>query len=381
MPDAESARHGACGRLPKSASLAWSSRPPSALAASSCKQGLLFSAETRHRAFGIAPGTARRAVAGTSAAPLPVSQPEQLSPTSCASAPAQLAAQQRRRARPDRAQARPARRCPAVRARPTRPPRPSPSYDEAEMLKITPRQYEVLVLLMPRLPDRNDRQPHAEHLRGHGSRAFAHARSTKRLKVRNKGEAVYAALARGDAGAWWRATERVDAGQRHAAPSSRATAKRAPTKLQARRSEPPASALCPHDKTGRRCPWNPTRDRGVSHVRQHFPAHVFRVRLHARQSGWPAANATVDLDIHVGAARDPRPDDSSNYDTRQMMREVYGTILIQRPRRTPAANRKSASVPRPARMCCSVDAQHRWARPSLQQMAERIRTTISTGHR
>ncbi len=77
MPDADSAR-GVCGCLPKSASLAVI-EAAIRLAVSSV-QGLLFSAET-----GTTPSASRPALpvaqSLASAAPLPVSQPEQLSLT------------------------------------------------------------------------------------------------------------------------------------------------------------------------------------------------------------------------------------------------------------------------------------------------------------
>ncbi|AOY95155.1 helix-turn-helix transcriptional regulator [Cupriavidus sp. USMAA2-4] len=69
-----------------------------------------------------------------------------------------------------------------------------PSYDEAEMLKITPRQYEVLVLLARGYPIKTV----SRMLNISVATVKSHACTLyQRLKVRNKGEAVYAALQRG----------------------------------------------------------------------------------------------------------------------------------------------------------------------------------------
>lgn len=82
-------------------------------------------------------------------------------------------------------------------------PRPAPVdtgsaeatyYDEAEMLQITPRQYEVLVLLARGHPIKTV----SRMLNISVATVKSHACTLyQRLKVRNKGEAVYTALQRG----------------------------------------------------------------------------------------------------------------------------------------------------------------------------------------
>ncbi|MGO4325708.1 response regulator transcription factor [Cupriavidus sp. 2TAF22] len=68
------------------------------------------------------------------------------------------------------------------------------AYDEAEMLQITPRQYEVLVLLARGHPIKTV----SRMLNISVATVKSHACTLyQRLKVRNKGEAVYAALQRG----------------------------------------------------------------------------------------------------------------------------------------------------------------------------------------
>ncbi|CAG9177300.1 hypothetical protein LMG23992_03465 [Cupriavidus laharis] len=201
MPDADSAR-GVCGCLPKSASLAVIEA--AIRLAVSAVQGLLFSAET-----GTMPSASRPALPVTqslaSAAPLPAAaQPEQLSLATCASAPRSAV-----------------RSSVAVRdltglkpglplsgsARATEPTAEAePSYDEAEMLKITPRQYEVLVLLARGYPIKTV----SRMLNISVATVKSHACTLyQRLKVRNKGEAVYAALQRGATLEWVSGDERV----------------------------------------------------------------------------------------------------------------------------------------------------------------------------
>ncbi len=193
MPDADSAR-GVCGCLPKSASLAVIEA--AIRLAVSAVHGLLFSAET-----GTMPSASRPALPVTqslASAPLPAAaQPEQLSLATCASAPRSAV-----------------RSSVAVRdltglkpglplsgsARLAEPPAEAePSYDEAEMLKITPRQYEVLVLLARGYPIKTV----SRMLNISVATVKSHACTLyQRLKVRNKGEAVYAALQRGATLEW-----------------------------------------------------------------------------------------------------------------------------------------------------------------------------------
>ncbi len=85
------------------------------------------------------------------------------------------------------------------------PAEAEPSYDEAEMLKITPRQYEVLVLLA-----RGRIKTVSRMLNISVATVKSHACTLyQRLKVRNKGEAVYAALQRGATLEWVSGDERV----------------------------------------------------------------------------------------------------------------------------------------------------------------------------
>ncbi|WP_420997519.1 response regulator transcription factor [Cupriavidus sp. 30B13] len=73
------------------------------------------------------------------------------------------------------------------------------AYDEAEMLQITPRQYEVLVLLARGHPIKTV----SRMLNISVATVKSHACTLyQRLKVRNKGEAVYAALQRGASLEW-----------------------------------------------------------------------------------------------------------------------------------------------------------------------------------
>ncbi|WP_316157617.1 helix-turn-helix transcriptional regulator [Cupriavidus sp. BIC8F] len=74
-----------------------------------------------------------------------------------------------------------------------------PNYGEAVMLKITPRQYEVLVLLARGYPIKTI----SRMLNISVATVKSHACTLyQRLKVRNKGEAVYAALQRGATLEW-----------------------------------------------------------------------------------------------------------------------------------------------------------------------------------
>lgn len=80
------------------------------------------------------------------------------------------------------------------------------AYDEAEMLKITPRQYEVLVLLARGYPIKTV----SRMLNISVATVKSHACTLyQRLKVRNKGEAVYAALQRGATLDWVSGDDRV----------------------------------------------------------------------------------------------------------------------------------------------------------------------------
>lgn len=202
MPDAESAR-GVCGCLPKSASLAVIEA--AIRLAVSAVQGLLFSAET-----GTLPSASRPAMPVTqslaSATPLPAAAPpEQLSLATCASAPrstlrSSVAVRDLTGLKPGLPL--------SGSARPVEEPHAEaePSYDEAEMLKITPRQYEVLVLLARGYPIKTV----SRMLNISVATVKSHACTLyQRLKVRNKGEAVYAALQRGATLEWVSGDERV----------------------------------------------------------------------------------------------------------------------------------------------------------------------------
>ena len=88
---------------------------------------------------------------------------------------------------------------PVAPAQPVSMAEEEPSYDEAEMLKITPRQYEVLVLLARGYPIKTV----SRMLNISVATVKSHACTLyQRLKVRNKGEAVYAALQRGATLEW-----------------------------------------------------------------------------------------------------------------------------------------------------------------------------------
>lgn len=200
-PSADSAR-GICGCLPKSASLAVIEA--AIRLAVSGVQGLLFTGEPG------APAASRSALPATtslaSAAPLPLTTTLQTDPhalAACASTPraalrgaAAAAGLQAARAP---ASAGPASRSEGASA-------DEPSYDEAEMLKITPRQYEVLVLLARGYPIKTV----SRMLNISVATVKSHACTLyQRLKVRNKGEAVYAALQRGATLDWVSGDERA----------------------------------------------------------------------------------------------------------------------------------------------------------------------------
>ncbi|WP_454056341.1 response regulator transcription factor [Cupriavidus sp. Marseille-Q8015] len=194
LPNAEAAR-GICGCLPKSASLAVI-EAAIRLAISSV-QGLVFSTESASTtALTTAPAASRSALPATpslaSAAPLPLPatmQPDPHALAACASTP------------------RPALRGAVSQAMlPLSGADDEPSYDEAEMLKITPRQYEVLVLLARGYPIKTV----SRMLNISVATVKSHACTLyQRLKVRNKGEAVYAALQRGATLDWVNGDERA----------------------------------------------------------------------------------------------------------------------------------------------------------------------------
>ncbi|MGO4306580.1 response regulator transcription factor [Cupriavidus sp. RAF12] len=201
-PSVDAAR-GICGCLPKSASLAVI-EAAIRLAISSA-QGLMFSGEGT-----ATPSASRSAMPATpslaSAAPLPLSAAmpaESPSPAACASAMrAAVAVRDLTSLRPGQPMAPSA----MVTAAPAAPAEEEPSYDEAEMLKITPRQYEVLVLLARGYPIKTV----SRMLNISVATVKSHACTLyQRLKVRNKGEAVYAALQRGATLEWVSGDERI----------------------------------------------------------------------------------------------------------------------------------------------------------------------------
>jgi len=206
-PSADSAR-GICGCLPKSSSLAVIEA--AIRLAVSGVQGLLFSAET-----GATPSASRSAMPATpslaSVAPLPLPatmQGEQLALAACASVP--RSAMRSAVGVRDLTGLKPGQPLGAVEAAAAEPRAPlaeeEPSYDEAEMLKITPRQYEVLVLLARGHPIKTV----SRMLNISVATVKSHACTLyQRLKVRNKGEAVYAALQRGATLEWVSGDERV----------------------------------------------------------------------------------------------------------------------------------------------------------------------------
>jgi DNA-binding NarL/FixJ family response regulator len=230
VPTADSAR-GICGCLPKSASLAVIEA--AIRMAVSGVQGLLFAAET-----GTLPSASRSAMPATqslaSAAPLPLSaQPaplpgEQL-PLACASTPravlrTAVALRDLTDLRPGQPLSTPASVTPAA----VPLAEEEPGYDEAEMLKITPRQYEVLVLLARGYPIKTV----SRMLNISVATVKSHACTLyQRLKVRNKGEAVYAALQRGATLEWVSGDERITRENGAA--------------VAPRRNEPPCQAVRP----------------------------------------------------------------------------------------------------------------------------------------
>ncbi|MBP0629201.1 LuxR C-terminal-related transcriptional regulator [Cupriavidus sp. AcVe19-1a] len=203
VPNPESAR-GVCGCLPKTASLAVIEA--AIRLAISGVQGLLFSAET-----GTTPSASRSAfpavqsLASAAPLPLPAAMPtDSLSLASCASA--QRSTPRASVAVRDLTDLRPGQPLPApAAASPVPIAEEEPSYGEAEMLKITPRQYEVLVLLARGYPIKTV----SRMLNISVATVKSHACTLyQRLKVRNKGEAVYAALQRGATLEWVSGDER-----------------------------------------------------------------------------------------------------------------------------------------------------------------------------
>ncbi|WP_432261535.1 response regulator transcription factor [Cupriavidus sp. TMH.W2] len=234
VPTADSAR-GVCGCLPKSASLAVIEA--AIRMAVSGVQGLLFAAET-----GALPSASRSAMPATqslaSAAPLPLSAAhpapppgEPLSLAACASTPravlrTAVAVRDLTNLRPGQPLSAPA----SAAADAVSLTEEGPGYDEAEMLKITPRQYEVLVLLARGYPIKTV----SRMLNISVATVKSHACTLyQRLKVRNKGEAVYAALQRGATLEWVSGDERITR-------ESNTGAAVAP-----RRNEPPCQAASP----------------------------------------------------------------------------------------------------------------------------------------
>lgn len=189
-PTADAAR-GICGCLPKSASLAVI-EAAIRLAVSSV-QGLMFAGDAVPAAMATAPAASRSALPATtslaSAAPLPLTATVQTDPhalAACATTPRAAMG--------------------ALRATAQPLTEDEPSYDEAEMLKITPRQYEVLVLLARGYPIKTV----SRMLNISVATVKSHACTLyQRLKVKNKGEAVYAALQRGATLDWVSGDERA----------------------------------------------------------------------------------------------------------------------------------------------------------------------------
>lgn len=202
VPSPDAAR-GICGCLPKSASLAVI-EAAIRLAISSV-QGLMFAGEAV--ATPVASRSAMPAATSlASAAPLPLAPTMPQDPSSaaaCASAMrAAVAVRDLTSLRPGQ----PITSSPSVPAPAMAITEQEPSYDEAEMLKITPRQYEVLVLLARGYPIKTV----SRMLNISVATVKSHACTLyQRLKVRNKGEAVYAALQRGATLEWVSGDERV----------------------------------------------------------------------------------------------------------------------------------------------------------------------------
>ena len=205
VPSSDAAR-GICGCLPKSASLAVI-EAAIRLAISSV-QGLMFAGEAV-----TTPAASRSAMPAAtslaSAAPLPLSAAlpqDSASPFACASAMrAAVAVRDLTSLRPGQ----PIASAPAVPAQSMPIAEDGPSYNEAEMLKITPRQYEVLVLLARGYPIKTV----SRMLNISVATVKSHACTLyQRLKVRNKGEAVYAALQRGATLEWVSGDEHMTRG-------------------------------------------------------------------------------------------------------------------------------------------------------------------------
>jgi len=195
VPSPDAAR-GICGCLPKSASLAVI-EAAIRLAISSV-QGLMFAGDAV--ATPVASRSAMPAATSlASAAPLPLAPAtpqDAVSPSACASAMrAAVAVRDLTSLRPGQ----PIAAAPVAPANGLPMGGEEPSYDEAEMLKITPRQYEVLVLLARGYPIKTV----SRMLNISVATVKSHACTLyQRLKVRNKGEAVYAALQRGATLEW-----------------------------------------------------------------------------------------------------------------------------------------------------------------------------------
>lgn len=191
VPTADAAR-GICGCLPMSASLAVIEAAIRLVISS--VQGLTFAG-----AIGTTPSASRSAMPAAqslaSAAPLPLSSAAQdtLAHGACArTIRATVAVHDLTSLRPGQPMS-----LPVMAARP--PAGEEPNYDEAEMLQITPRQYEVLVLLARGYPIKTVSRMlniSVATVKSHACTLYA------RLKVRNKGEAVYAALQRGATFEW-----------------------------------------------------------------------------------------------------------------------------------------------------------------------------------
>lgn len=193
VPAPDAAR-GICGCLPKSASLAVIEA--AIRLAISSMQGMMFAGDAM-----ATPAASRSAMPAAtslaSAAPLPLSAAmpqDPATPPACASTMrATVAVRDLTSLRPGQPIASPAAAAAAPMAE------EEPSYDEAEMLKITPRQYEVLVLLARGYPIKTV----SRMLNISVATVKSHACTLyQRLKVRNKGEAVYAALQRGATLEW-----------------------------------------------------------------------------------------------------------------------------------------------------------------------------------
>jgi len=202
-PTAESAR-GLCGCLPKAASL-----PVIEAAirlAVSGVQSLVFTSDaTTPAASRSAMPAATASLASAVPLPLPASAPADHMLAACATAPrAPLGAALRGAV--TAVQPHPQAIQSAHASTVAQTEDGEPSYDEAEMLKITPRQYEVLVLLARGYPIKTV----SRMLNISVATVKSHACTLyQRLKVRNKGEAVYAALQRGATLEWVSGDDRL----------------------------------------------------------------------------------------------------------------------------------------------------------------------------